>query len=189
MFLSKKAIFASLFNKMGNKEFVIQFGGLSVGAHEYEFEVKDRFFESFEYSEVARANIVVKLEVLKQNNLLTLNFAIGGTIGVACDRCLADFDIPIHGRQSLVVKNGDASETNDEILVLPHGATEVNIAQPLYEFISLAVPARKVPCEMDKKYQCDKETLIRLEGISIAESPEENNPVWDKLKNINFKNN
>ncbi len=190
MYFSKILIFASLFNKMGNKQFVIQFGGLSVGTHDYEFEVTNTFFESFEYSEVHKANIKVKLEVVKQNNLLTLNFEIGGTIGVDCDRCLAEFDIPVSSKQSLVVKHGDVEETNDDIVVLSHGATEVNISQPLYEFINLAIPVRKVPCEISKKYKCDTETLNRLNNISIDENPEEeNNPLWDKLKNINFNNN
>ena len=175
---------------MGNKQFVIQFGGLSVGRHDYEFEVGSKFFESFEYSEVHQANVKVKLEVVKQNNVLTLNFEIGGTVGIECDRCLAAFNIPVNSKQSLVVKHGDTEETNDEILVLPHGSTEVNIAQPLYEFINLAVPARKVPCEISKKYKCDTETLNRLNDVSVDESPEEeSNPVWDQLKNINFNNN
>ncbi len=176
---------------MASRQFVIQFGGLSVGTHEYEFEINDQFFEDFESTEVEHVKAKVNLSLVKQNSLLTLNFNIKGTFGVACDRCLANFDIPFETRQALVVKNGNVEESNDEILVLPHGAAEVNLAQPLYEFISLAIPPRKVPCELDsKKYVCDVETLNRLNNIAVEQDPEEPvNPIWDKLKNVNFNNN
>jgi uncharacterized protein len=173
---------------MGKKQFVIQFGGLSIGAHEYEFEVNDTFFDRFEFSEIKKANILVKVELLKQSTVMTLNFDISGTIGIECDRCTGDFTIPLEAKDSLVVKHGDRDETNDEILVLAHGDTEMDISQPLYEFIVLALPGKKIPCEMSPDYKCDQETLNKLKGISV-ETPEENkNPLWDKLKNINFNN-
>ena len=37
---------------MGKSEYIIQFGGLTVGIHEYEFEVNDKFFRKIEESEV-----------------------------------------------------------------------------------------------------------------------------------------
>jgi uncharacterized protein len=173
---------------MGKKQFVIQFGGLSVGSHEYEFEVNEKFFERFELSEISRANIKVKVELLKQNSIMTLNFDIAGTFGIVCDRCAGDYDIPLATTGSLVVKHGDREETNDEILVLSHGETEIDLSHPLYEFITLAIPGKKVACEISAEYECDYETLKKLGSISIDEPEQHKNPMWDKLKNINFNN-
>lgn len=173
---------------MGKKQFIIQFGGLSVGTHEYEFEVNDKFFERLEYSEIKKANIRVKMELVKQNNVMTLNFDIAGTIGIECDRCAGEYDLPLATTASLVVKHGDKEESNDEILVLSHGATDMDISQPLYEFIALAIPGRKIPCEIGAAYKCDEETLKKLKNISVEEPESNKNPMWDKLKNINFNN-
>ena len=173
---------------MGKKQFVIQFGGLSVGAHEYDFEVNDTFFERLDFSEIKRANILVKLDLQKQSTLMTLNFDISGTVGIECDRCAGDYDIPISTQASLVAKNGDSTESTEEILVLPYGETELDISQPLYEFIALALPGRKVPCEISSEYKCDEETLKKLKGVSIDAPEVAKNPAWDKLKNINFNN-
>jgi uncharacterized protein len=173
---------------MGKKQFVIQFGGLNVGAHEYEFEVNDKFFERLEFSEIKKASILVKLELLKQNTVMTLNFDIAGTIGIDCDRCAGEYNIPVSTKESLVVKHGDRGESNEEILVLPHGETEMDISQPLYEFITLAIPGKKVPCELSAEFKCDEETLKKLNKISVVKPEESKNPMWDKLKNINFNN-
>ena len=39
------------------KEYIIQFVGLSVGEHLYEFNISDSFFEDLEYSEIKQGNI------------------------------------------------------------------------------------------------------------------------------------
>ena len=68
---------------MGRKQYVIQFGGLSVGTHLFEMEINDSFFKNFELSEISDSTINVKIELVKQNNLISLNFDINGEIGRA----------------------------------------------------------------------------------------------------------
>ena len=89
---------------MGKSPYKIQFGGLPIGIHEYEFEIKEAFFKDIENSEIEKANIVVNAILTKQNNLLTVNFEINGTVGIACDRCLADFDFEIESDVELSSK-------------------------------------------------------------------------------------
>lgn len=176
---------------MGKSQYVIQFGGLSVGEHEFEFEIKDKFFEQFSDSEIHRSSIQVDLKLIKQNNLMQMEFDITGTVGVNCDRCLRDYDYPIESHDRLVIKHGNPEESNDEILVLKEGNDEADISQYLYEYISLAVPNRRVPCEdfEEEDVECDEETLNKLDENSIDEEPEETNPQWEQLKNIKFNNN
>jgi len=160
---------------------------LPVGSHLYEFEVNDTFFESREYSEVEGGKFDVKLELIRQNHLITLIFNIEGSAKVACDRCTKPYDVEINAQEEMFLKFGDPDEEHPEnVLVLPNGANELDISQSLYEFISLALPYRKVPCEEDETFECDWDTLKKLNEVSTDE-PEQNpgESIWEKLKNIN----
>jgi len=173
---------------MARSQYIIQFGGLSIGEHEFEFEVKDKFFEQFSESEILGANIAVKLILLKQNNLMQMSFDIEGTVKINCDRCLREIDYPIDAQEKLVLKHGNPEESNDEILVLKEGNDEADISQYLYEYISLALPSRRIPCEdLDEDIECDEETLNKLDENKVDEEP--TNPAWEQLKNIKFNNN
>lgn len=178
---------------MGKKQYIIQFGGLPVGAHLFEMEVTDKFFEDLEHSEVSRGNIKAEIEVLKQNNVLTLNFHLHGYAEIACDRCGKEMPMPVDIREKIVVKNGDPKESTDEIIVLPHGETEIDVSHFLYEFITLALPPKRVPCEEDENVECDYEALKALNSIETEEEkdekPQEPNPIWDKLKKIKISEN
>ena len=77
---------------MGKSQYIIQFGGLPVGLHEFEFDVTDSFFNKVESSEIQKADIQVDATLTKQNHLLQMHFNIYGTVGVDCDRCLKYFD-------------------------------------------------------------------------------------------------
>ena len=188
---------------MGKSQYIIQFGGLPVGLHDFEFDVTDSFFNTVENSEVQKANIQVDATLTKQNNLLTMHFNIYGTVGVDCDRCLKAFDFPIDAEGDLVIKHGSPEESTDEILVIPEGQEEFDVSHYLYEYIILAIPARRVPCELDdadnpdsyrdrESFKCDYETLDKLNKLatdSEEESESENNPMWEQLNKIKFNKN
>jgi len=172
---------------MGKSPYKIQFGGLPVGIHEFEFDIKDAFFKTIENSVVEKADISVKAVLTKQNNLLNLDFTINGVVGTECDRCLKDFNFPISSVESLVIKHGNPDESTDEIVVIPEGVEEVNIAQYIYEYIVLSIPARRVPCEIDAKlYKCDFETLAKLNEVSTdtLKDNEPTNPMWEQLNKL-----
>ena len=176
---------------MGKSQYKIQFGGLSMGEHQFEFEIKSKFFEQFSESEITEADIQVKANLVKQNSLMHILFAFEGTIKLSCDRCLVDYNCPISGQEKLVIKHGNPDESNDDILVLKEGLEEADFTQYLFEYIELAIPSRKVPCEdeeIDIEVQCDKSTIAKFNELKIEEEPSEN-PEWDKLKNIKFNNN
>lgn len=174
---------------MAKSQYIIQFGGLSIGLHNFEFEVNDKFFKNIENSEIEKASISVNATLTKQNNLLNMHFTIFGTVVLDCDRCLRSADLPIETEEDLVIKFGNPEESNDEILVIPEGETQFELSHYLYEYITLAIPARRVPCELDgDKSRCDNEMLEKLENV-ISHSDEEeeqepNNPMWEQLKKI-----
>jgi uncharacterized metal-binding protein YceD (DUF177 family) len=95
----------------------------------------------------------------------------------------------IKDRFNLVVKFGDAyNDDNEDILIVPHGEYEINVAQYIYELIVLAVPAKRIhPGVEDGTLQSD--ILSKLEELSPGEdnetkSPEEIDPRWNNLKKL-----
>jgi uncharacterized protein len=179
---------------MAKSEYIIKFGGLPVGIHDFEFEITDKFFKTIENSEVEKAHIRVDARLTKQNSVLQMHFSIKGTVGVDCDRCIKYFDYPIEAEEDLVIKHGNPDESTDEILVIPEGQEVFDVAHYLYEYLVLAIPARRVPCELDEeKFQCDYEMLEKLEHLA-ADAEEEKaeepaNPIWEKLNKIKFNKN
>lgn len=164
------------------KQFVIQFSGLKLGLHEYEFEIVDMFFERFHIEDVLGGNIHVNFSLTKRENMMEFIFKFNGKLKSSCDRCLDNLDIPIQMEKELMVKFSDATdETNDELLVVGYDEYQIDIAPYLYEFIALGVPLRKVHPENE----CNPEVIERLHP-EIDESVEENeiSSVWDKLKKL-----
>ena len=168
------------------KQFIIQFSGLKVGRHDYQFEVGNLFFEHFNIEDVNSGLVHVDFSLLKRENGLELDFKFNGTLSSSCDRCLDDLIIPIAGENSMQVKFGDVhNEENDELMVLAPEEYQIDITPLLYEFISLSVPLRKVHEEKD----CNPAVIARLQNSNIEEDQEENNEIetpsmWDKLKNL-----
>jgi uncharacterized metal-binding protein YceD (DUF177 family) len=174
---------------MKKKANVIQFGGLAIGTHVFELEVNDEFFEELEFSEIRKANVKAEIEMVKQNNVITLNFHLKGTVDVTCDRCAKEVGLPIDITDNVVVKHGNVEESTDEIVVLPHGETEIDVTHYLYEFIMLAIPPKRIPCEEDETVECDYDALDKLDNIALEEEKTEPNPLWDELKKLKFNNN
>ena len=77
-----------------------------MGRHSYHFEVRDAFFEGMDYSEIQQGNVAIDLDVEKTELMMTLNFALQGTVRVACDRCADEFDMAIENRPVFFVKFG-----------------------------------------------------------------------------------
>jgi uncharacterized protein len=172
----------------GGKEYIIQFAGLPVGKHEYEFEVTDKFFDNLEYSEIKRGNIKVDLTLLKQSSMMSLEFKVSGTVKVNCDLCTVEFDLPITGDYKLIVKVGGnvTEDEDDDILTVAANEHELDLRQYIYEYIVLSLPIKRVhPLDKNGNSTCDQEMLEKISKYLIdEEKDEESDPRWDGLKNI-----
>ena len=87
----------------------------------------------------------------------------------------------------MVVKFGEEyNDEDDEILILPHGEHQLNIAQYVYEMLVLAVPQKRIhPGIEDGTLQ--SEVLDKLNELQPKEkrsNKEENDPRWDELKKL-----
>lgn len=169
------------------KEFFIPFSGLKLGKHEFGYEIDNTFFESFDYQEFNNASVNAVAILNKMNNMMELDIEAKGTVNVDCDLTGEPFDQPIASTLSLVIKFGeDYNDENDEILIIPHGEYQINIAQYMYEMLVLAVPQKRVhPGVQDGTLQSDiLEKLEELQPKEVKEQSEDTDPRWDDLKKL-----
>ena len=172
------------------KEYLIPFIGLKLGKHHFEYQISNAFFEIFDYDEYQDSKIKVNVVLEKKSTLLELRFNHKGAVNVPCDLTSEDFDLPIEGEMKLIVRFDEVyNNDNDELLILPHGEFEINIAQYIYEMIVLSVPLRRVhPGIQDGSLKT--EALTKLNELAVKEEKEENkeeeniDPRWDKLKQL-----
>ena len=173
------------------KEYLIPFTGLKLGKHHFEYKINNTFFENFDYDEFQNSDIKVNVVLEKKSTLMELNFKHKGTVNVPCDLTSEDFDLPIKSKMKLIVSFGDEyNNDNEELLILPHGEFEIDIAQYIYEMIVLSVPLRRVHPGI-KDGSLDTESLRKLNELSLKEIKPQNNkeqenidPRWDKLKQL-----
>lgn len=167
------------------KQFNIPFVGLKLGSHSFQYQIDNTFFTLFDYNEFESASLEAAVTLTKKPTLLELDFEISGFLAVLCDVSLESFNMPVTGTFSIIVKFGEAyNDENEEILILPHEAYQINVAQYIYELIVLSLPSKRVhPKVLDGTMQ--SEALKKLKELEIKE--EETNtvdPRWDKLKDL-----
>ena len=171
------------------KEYLIPFVGLKIGKHQFDCQIDNTFFKNFDYNEFNDVSVKVDIVLEKKSTMLELDFKHKGTVNVPCDVSGEEFDLPIKGKLKLLVKFGDAfNDENEELLVLPHGEFQVNVAQYIYESIILSVPLRRIhPGVKDGSLS---DVIQKLESLSPKENKKEeqqNNdidPRWENLKKL-----
>jgi uncharacterized metal-binding protein YceD (DUF177 family) len=115
-----------------------------------------------------------------------LNFNAKGTVTVPCDITTELFDLPINTAFKLVVKFGSVeNHDDDEIVILPHGSNEIQVAQYIYEMIVLSVPQKKVHPGIEAG-TLKSDILEKLKNMEPQKKipSEETDPRWDKLKDL-----
>ncbi|OSY89051.1 DNA-binding protein [Tenacibaculum holothuriorum] len=171
------------------KEFNIPFVGLKEGSHLFEYHIDKKFFEAYQFEDFNDANINVKVNFVKKSTIMELSITASGTIHVPCDITSEMYNQEIEGTLALVIKFGlEFNDDNEEILILPHEAYQVNIAQYIYELIVLSVPSKRIhPKVIDGTM--NSEALKRLKELELkeekpVEKEKSTDPRWDKLKDL-----
>lgn len=173
------------------KTFTIQFVGLKQGEHHYEYKIDDAFFKNFDFDDFNSIDVTVDTKLIKKPTFLEFIFDAQGTVNVNCDLTNESYDHPVEGDYRLVVKFGqEYNDDLEDIIIIPHGEYEINIAQYIYELVVLALPLKRVhPGVEDGTLESDM--LDKLEELSITEekpadkkNEEDIDPRWEKLKDF-----
>jgi uncharacterized metal-binding protein YceD (DUF177 family) len=158
-----------------DKEFIIPFIGLKLGSHSFEFEVKDSFFESLDYSLIHKGEAKVTLELDKKETMLIAKFKAVGIVSTDCDRCNTPMDVSVKGEFQLVYKFGFEESEDESLVVLHPDDFEINVKDPIYELLTISLPVRKIHPEGE----CDEEMMKLLSQYTINVNDPESDEDWD----------
>lgn len=176
--------------------FKVPFIGLKLGSHEFKFEITDTFFEEFEYSIVEKGQLEVDLILEKKERLLLANFSVSGVVTSDCDRCNTAMELPIKNKFQIIYAFGIDTIEDESLIVIHPDEFEINVKNPIYELITLALPNRKT----HPVGECDEEMyqLVQQYTVNLNEEEDDDNfddedyddeddidPKWSILKNLN----
>jgi uncharacterized protein len=176
---------------------------LNEGRHTFTFTVGDEFFEKFEVNElVSKGDLTATVEINKLGSLIEARFKIEGKVNLTCDRSLENFDHPLSTSEKVLYKYGpEEQEISEDIFMITRDTPKINVAQLIYEFILLALPAKKIhPDYLDEMDEDDFEgegDVVYSSDDSAAdgdadeedlrETKEQIDPRWEALKKLNKK--
>lgn len=167
---------------MGKGVFDIDIFRLANGEHSFEFDFDSAFFGLFEDSVIENGKGSVKIDLNRTPTLITLNFHLNGEIELVCDRSLDTFMYPINETKEVRIKYGEHwQELSEELYLIPTDTQKIDVGQFVYEFISLAIPMKK----LHPRFQDDDKDFI----FSSSESEQESSkspidPRWNELKKL-----
>jgi uncharacterized protein len=119
---------------------------LKDGKHTFQFEVKDEFFRFFEAEDwINGSKVIVNITLNKGVSVIEATFAFGGTVRLTCDRSLEEFDEVLDFTEKIIYKYGPIEqEISEDIFMITKDTPSINVSQLIYEFILLAIPAKKI---------------------------------------------
>lgn len=156
----------------------------------YQYALDDTFFASFPSSDIKSGNLVCRVTVRAADCFHELLFHIEGTVTVPCDRCLDDLELPVTADNRLVVKFGEETSDDDDLMFVDEENPVVDVSWLMYEFVVLSLPMRHT----HEEGQCNAAMTGFITGSddSGEASPGEgDNPVdprWSTLATLLNKN-
>ncbi len=157
------------------KSYKIEHKALSLGDHNFTFEVGTDLFESYNYSEIKGGECKVDIDMNYSETMMELDVRITGEVIVECDRCLDDCAIEIEYQAPLIVKicseigdeQGDELSDGD-VIWLPQSESALDLSQYIYESIILSLPYQRVHAEGE----CNEEMIKRFKIVTSQEFEE-----------------
>jgi len=152
-----------------DSQYIIHFKGLKEGVHDFTFTIGKPFFEAFDHLEVPDGNVSVQVKLIRKFSLIELDINLSGEMQVQCDRCLANFQLPVSYSGHLVVRFSETEkEPDEEVIFLHPDEYRLDLRQFLYECLCLSIPLRKIhPDLQDGQPGCDPEMLGKLDQYLV----------------------
>lgn len=161
--------------KSDDNQFIIPFVGLNQGKHEFEFDVTDTFFETFEYSIIQKGDVRINFVLDKKDTMMVGEFQLEGTVKTACDRCNDSIEVPIEGEFRLVYKFADEDDEDETLVIVFPEEFEINIKNSLLEFMNVLLPSRSIHDEGE----CNQEMLDYLNEYIVNPEEDDDDDEYD----------
>lgn len=176
------------------KDFRIAFSGLKTGYHNFDLSIGEAFFNKFEALAIDGGNLRLNLQMEKKERMLVFDFSISGEVDLICDRCLEIYQQPVEIEKTIYVKlqNGiqETVEESEDVILISDQDSDFDVSQLIYEFISLALPMKRIhDTDENGKSLCNEEMVNLLENDGHQDTlQEETDPRWDALKKLKNNN-
>jgi uncharacterized protein len=167
--------------------FSLPYIGMKDGFHRYTFNAGNDFFAAFPSSPIKDGLFEIVVDIDKRQGLSELTIDVKGHVAAICDRCLAEIKLPAKGIYHILVKVGNDTSDDDEVIFIRDDQSHLDLAQVIYEFICLSLPLVNIyDCENEVPPVCNDEILNKLKHTSEStEEEQKNESIWDSLKNLN----
>lgn len=173
------------------KSFVIDIHRLKFDKNQFEFNLNNEIFKSIEDSLIEKGNVKSTLVLDKSDSMIKAIFTNSGTVELICDRTLKPFDFKIETQNTIYYKYSDHyEEVSDEITLINEHESELDFLNPVYEFIVLAIPIKKIHPDFRRPDDDEEDDNILIySSISDIEEATDTNidildPRWEALKKL-----
>ncbi|TAF32657.1 MAG: DUF177 domain-containing protein [Cytophagales bacterium] len=174
------------------KDFDIVILNLNVGTYVYEYVLGDNFFQYFESQIVEKGLVKAQINLEKNERLIRLEFKLEGKVELVCDKSLNKFDEPILVQEQIIYKFGEEQkEETEELFVILRNTYSINVANFLLEFVSFAVPMRKIhPDLRQEDAKADSGLVFSTSSVQTSEAKSDTesdlpiDPRWEALKKL-----
>ncbi len=153
-----------------NRDYIIPFVGLKIGAHKFEFNITDTFFDNYEYSIIRRGNVKIELILDKKETMLIGNYAIRGVVQSECDRCTDPIEIDVAGDYQLVYKFDNEACDDESLIIIYPEEFELDISVNILELMMVSLPLRSIHDEGE----CNEEMIEQLKEYVLVEEKFDN---------------
>ncbi len=168
-----------------SKPFNIRFSGLSLGQHKFNFNITlSDFSDDFKVEDALGLDLALEVVLVKEINLMHLNFSLGGCVLLPCDRCTNKYSQPIHFKEKILVKFSSplVIDEKDETHYMDQNQIDIDLRPFIYEFICLAIPMKRVH---EKTSDCDQESIEFIHKFADSGSGSGKDPRWNILEELN----
>ena len=156
--------------EMKKKDYSIDYKGLSVGCHEFDFVIDGLFFQEKEADRIVDAQLNAKVVVEKSGRQMEVSLLIDGTLNVECDRCLDVFEMPLHIEQPFVVKSaGQSCEDDQDVLWLSPEDDSLDLTDYIYDTVCLSLPFQVVHPNPE---DCNQDVIACFKSVTVEEFDE-----------------
>lgn len=178
-----------------NSAYKINIIGLSLGEHEFNYTIDNKFFQKHPHEDIKDVNCTIDLTLKKSSYQIIANIHIKGTLRLECDRSLEEFDHEINEQTEIFFKYSETNEEIDDTLF--HITTDIDALEfedIFYQLIAVLVPMKKIhPKHIEEDDFDDDAEEVLIYSSENYDDTEENNDIcdsrWEALKNLKIDNN
>ncbi|TDL99188.1 MAG: hypothetical protein C4K58_07865 [Flavobacteriaceae bacterium] len=165
---------------MEESRVLLKFSGLKVGKHQFQYKIEQSFFDLFEFDQdFSSPKLEVLVELEKKENFMVASIGLSGEVLLDCDVCLESLSHKLNEDLNLIIRFAEEfDDSEEEILLLPFNAYQVDLSQYIYELTLLNLPLKRVHSSCKDKW----EDLPQIQPIE--QQKDSKDPRWEKLNDL-----